>query len=204
MPGALVYSVTFRGDFYLTFEDICHYKFRSCLITLYILNHRRNIMFDDIVEQVPLFQGLSPLQLQILRPLFMPCDRHTGSILFDQGDPAEYLYLVVVGEVTIRYKPDDGAVILVARIRPGGVVGWSAVLGNLVYTSGAICSDDTQMLRVRGRDLRKLCEDYPDTGAIILDRLACIIAERLSHTHDQVIELLKQGMRHGTPSLKEV
>jgi CRP-like cAMP-binding protein len=161
-------------------------------------------MFDDILEQVPLFQGLNPVQVQLLRPLFTPVDRHTGSILFDQGDPAEYLYLVVVGEITIRYKPDDGPVIMVARIRPGGVAGWSAALGNRVYTSGAICSDHTQMLRVRGRDLRKLCENYPDTGAIILDRLACIIAERLSHTHEQVIELLKQGMLNGAPSVKEV
>jgi hypothetical protein len=49
-------------------------------------------------------------------------------------------------------------------------------------------------LRVRGDDLRNLCRLDPDTGIIVLDHLATIIAERLRHTHDQVISLLKQGL----------
>jgi CRP-like cAMP-binding protein len=161
-------------------------------------------MPGDIFEQMPLFQDLSPAQMRLLKPLFIPCDYYTGSDLFDQGDPAEYLYLVIHGEVTIHYKPEDGPAITVARVRSGGVVGWSAVLGNRKYTSGAICSDYTQMLRMRGKDLRLLCEEYPDTGILILERLAWVIAERLRHTHDQVIDLLKQGMRNGLPSIKEV
>jgi hypothetical protein len=59
------------------------------------------------------------------------------------------------------------------------------------------------MLRVRGSELRKLCEDDPDTGILVLERLAGIIAERLHNTHDQVVALLKQGLQSGIPSLKE-
>ncbi|MGW8249787.1 MAG: Crp/Fnr family transcriptional regulator, partial [Anaerolineales bacterium] len=125
-------------------------------------------------------------------------------VLFEQGDFAEYLYLVVNGEVTIRYKPEDGAPITITRVRAGGVVGWSAALGNRQYTSGAVCSDYTQMLRVRGRDLKHLCEEHPETGILILERLAWVIAERLRHTHEQVVELLKQGIGSGIPGVKEV
>jgi hypothetical protein len=45
---------------------------------------------------------------------------------------------------------------------------------------------------------------YPDTGILILDRLASVIAERLLHTHDQVMALLMHGMRAGELSIKEV
>lgn len=166
--------------------------------------NEHNDMLNDIFQRLPLFLGFSPVQLQQLQPLFTLSNGHTGTMLFEQGDVAEHLYLVVAGEVTIRYKPEDGAVIIVARVKPGGVVGWSAALGNRYYTSGALCSEDTQMLRVRGRDLRRLCEEYPETGSLFLDRLACIIAERLSHTHDQVMALLEQGMRNGLPSVKEM
>jgi len=96
--------------------------------------------------------------------------------------------------VLISYKPDDGLPITVARVGPGGVVGWSAALGNRLYTSSAACTIYSQMLRVCGDDLRSLCRQDPDTGVIVLDRLATIIAERLRHTHDQVISLLKQGL----------
>lgn len=161
-------------------------------------------MSGDVFEQLPFFHDLNTAQVGLIRPLFIPCDRHTGSMLFEQGDPAEYLYLVISGEVTIHYKPEDGPTMPIAKVRSGGVVGWSAVLGNRQYTSEAICSDYTQMLRVRGRDLRHLCEDYPETGILILDRLAWVIAERLHHTYEQVIGLLKQGLYNGQPSVKEV
>lgn len=151
-------------------------------------------MPGDIFDLLPIFQGFTPEQQDALRPIFIPVDCYGGTLLFDQGDPAEYLYLVVVGEVVIHYKPEDGPAITVARVRPGGVVGWSAALGNRVYTSAAVCNGYTQMLRVRGSDLRSLCRQYPDMGDLLLDRLAAVIAERLRNTHDQVMMLLKQGL----------
>lgn len=161
-------------------------------------------MSEIYFEALPLFQGLTSAQMEQLRPLFVHCDCFPDGILFEQGDSAEYLYLVVEGEVTIRYKPEDGPPITVTRVRPGGVVGWSAALGSRYYTSGAFCNDSSQMLRVRGVDLRDLCEQDPETGILILERLAAVIAQRLRNTHEQVIELLKQGIRSRVPSLEEI
>ncbi len=152
-------------------------------------------MSGDIFDQIPLFQGLNCDQCELLRPLFLPVDCYSGTALFEQGDPAEYLYLVVVGEVVIHYKPDDGPAILVARVRPGGIVGWSAALGSRSYTSGATCEEYTQMVRLRGEDLRELCNQYPETGILIMERLATVIAERLRNTHEHVMALLLQGLR---------
>jgi hypothetical protein len=55
------------------------------------------------------------------------------------------------------------------------------------------------MLRVRGEDLRNLCNENPDTGILILERLATVIAERLRNTHDHVMALLLQGL-HAHPN----
>ncbi len=152
-------------------------------------------MPDDILDQLPLFEGFTAEQRRLIRPLFTPTDCYADVALFEQGAPAEYLYLVVVGEVAIRYKPDDGPELLVARVQPGGVVGWSAALGSRTYTSGAVCTVYTQMLRVSGANLRNLCNQHPETGIMILERLAAVIAERLRNTHEQVMKLLKLGLR---------
>jgi len=116
-------------------------------------------------------------------------------MLFEQGEPAENLYVVISGEIVVQFKPDDGPAILVARVQNGGVVGWSAALGSRAYTSGAMTTADTQTLRVRGFDLRMLCMHEPELGEVILDRLAEIIAERLRSTHAQVLALLELGLR---------
>jgi CRP/FNR family transcriptional regulator, cyclic AMP receptor protein len=156
-------------------------------------------MANDIFDQLAIFEGLEPEQRKVLLPLFTPCDYYPDSLIFDQGEPAEFLYVVVVGEVVVNFKPDDGPSLIVARIKPGGVVGWSAALGSRLYTSGAICSTYTQMLRVRGSDLRRVCDDYPETGNLILNRLAEVIALRVSNTHEQVLALLELGLRNNLP-----
>jgi CRP-like cAMP-binding protein len=146
------------------------------------------------LEGLQLFEGLSAEQLELLAPLFVPCDYYAEAQIFAQGDPAEFLYIVAVGEVVVNFKPDDGPPLTVSKVPPGGVVGWSAALGSRVYTSGASSSGYCQLLRVRGSDLRSLCQEHSDTGVIILNRLAEVIAQRLSSAHDQVVALLKVGL----------
>jgi CRP-like cAMP-binding protein len=151
---------------------------------------------DDFFADVFLFKGLTAAQLAILHPLFEPCDCYAGTVLFEQGDPAEFLYAVVIGEVVVNFKPDDAPTLTVARVQPSSIVGWSAVLGSRCYTSSAECTQYTQLLRVRGTDLRRLCTQYPETGVQVLDRLAAVIAERLHSTHDMVLSLLQLGMNN--------
>jgi len=141
-----------------------------------------------------LFRDLFPAQLKLLHPLFIPCEFTADTTLFEQGDPADNLFAVVSGEVVVNFKPDDGPAIVVARVQPGSIVGWSAALGSRRYTSSAVCTSYTQLLRVRGDDLRRLCVQHPDTGMTFLDRLATVIAERLHSTHDLVLSLLQLGL----------
>jgi CRP-like cAMP-binding protein len=144
--------------------------------------------------QLFLFRELASEHLELLSPLFTPCDFSSDAVLFEQGDPAEHLFAVVSGEVVVNFKPDDGPNIVIARVQPGSIVGWSAALGSRRYTSSAVCTIETELLRVRGDDLRSLCLQHPDTGMIFLDRLATVIAERLHSTHDLVLSLLQLGL----------
>jgi CRP-like cAMP-binding protein len=152
------------------------------------------LMDADSFPNLFLFRDLIPQQLKLLQPLFMPCEFTADSVLFEQGDPAENLFVVVNGEVVVNFKPDDGPIIIVAHVLSGSIVGWSAALGSRRYTSSAECTTYTQLLRVRGDDLRRLCLQHPDTGSVFLDRLATVIAERLHSTHDLVLSLLQLGL----------
>ena len=152
-------------------------------------------MNDYSLDQLTLFQDFSPEQRSLLGKMFQPSHEPAGTQLFEQGASADYLYLVIDGEVQIRYKPDDGPTLTVARVRREGVVGWSAALGSPLYTSSAVCSEECRLLRVRGEDLRLLYAKHPDTGRLVLERLAAVIAERLRNTHHHVVEMLEQGLR---------
>ena len=149
------------------------------------------------LEDIPFFQGLSSADRKRILANFRAEDHRAGEVFFQQDQPADRLYLLVSGRVEIRFKPYDGEALTVSVIEAGGVFGWSAALGRSSYTSGAVCTADGRCLSIRGRDLRRVCEDHPATGVILLERLAEVIALRLTSTHDHVMELLRQGVRPG-------
>ena len=147
------------------------------------------------LEDIPFFQGLSSADRKRILANFRAEDHRAGEVFFQQDQPADRLYLLVSGRVEIRFKPYDGEALTVSIIEAGGVFGWSAALGRSSYTSGAVCTADGRCLSIRGRDLRRICEDHPATGVILLERLSEVIALRLTSTHDHVMDLLRQGVR---------
>ncbi len=156
-------------------------------------------MSMDALKSSSLFSGFSDTQLQALAKLFEGEHLQAGETVFAQDDPADRLYVLLSGRVAIRFKPHDGEILTVTEIAPGGVFGWSAALGRRSYTSSAVCLEAGEALGLRGADLRRLCETQPDTGVVILERLAEVIAERLRSTHAQVVDLLRLGMRTPPP-----
>lgn len=146
------------------------------------------------LAKIPLFGGLSSQTLRRLDECFDTVSFPKGTIIFDQGDRADRLYVVVSGRVAIQFNPEDGETLTVTEIEDDGVFGWSSALGRRCYTSCAVCLEDCETLSVEGDTLRELCEAHPETGVIILERLAEVIAERLKNTHKHVVEILRQGM----------
>lgn len=151
-------------------------------------------MKPDALLKLPLFKGLDPTHLAALAESAVEERFRSEQIIFEQGKRAKRLYILLDGRVAIRYKPYDGDVLNVTEVKPNGVFGWSAALGRSSYTSCAVCVEDGLAISVRGDALKSLCEAYPTTGVLILERLAEVIAERLQNTHAHVVEMLREGV----------
>jgi CRP-like cAMP-binding protein len=152
-----------------------------------------------LLARFALLEGFSQDQVEILSPIMVDIHYQADQMVFEQGDQADYLYFVIDGEVSIRFKPDDGPILVVADVKDGGVFGWSSAMGSDCYTSSAICVQDGLFIRIAGADLKNLCQEHPETGILILNRLAGVIAQRLRGTHQQVVELLHQGLTQKEP-----
>jgi CRP-like cAMP-binding protein len=140
------------------------------------------------------FHDFSPADLQIIEPYFSHFNAPAGSVLFSQGDPAEKLFIVVSGELVVKYKPYDSPEIVISRLKEDDVVGWSTVLGNSSYTSSAMCVKDVDALQITGTRLRKLIKEHPQTGTMVMDRLADAVSPRWKNAQSQVRAMLRKGM----------
>ena len=151
-------------------------------------------MYTGAIDELVIFQGLKRAQLNLLCGLLIARPFAIGQIIFHQGDAARDLFFLADGEVEISYKPYDGPALSVAHIVPGGVFGWSAALHRETYTANAIATLPGTAFQMGMKDLRLLCHKDPDTGVVLLNRLASAIAERVNNTYDQVMALLTTGM----------
>lgn len=148
----------------------------------------------EALSHIPFLKDLSREQLELLLPLLEEYSCPAGTVIFEQGDAASHLYLILRGAVVIRYKPYDGPAIVLTRLRSGDAFGWSAVIGSKAYTSGIISEEEVETIRIRGSDLRQLCAAHPETGRLILDRLAGVVSSRWKDAHAQVKAVLDQGV----------
>jgi len=177
------------GDHHLRIDDLCHYKCGEAFINI-------NAMFRQELKDFPLFQGFSEDQIEWLAEQFEVLSFSSNTVIFEQGQSADHLYILSSGKVIIRYKPYDGPPLKVASIFPGGVFGWSAALGRHVYTSTALASEESETYRISGLSLSTLCEKCPDTGAILLQRLAQAVNERQQslETETEILGILRTSI----------
>jgi CRP-like cAMP-binding protein len=153
------------------------------------------IQMLETLPSIPLFQDIDPAQLAMLKPLFESFTCPPDTAIIEQGAPAIYLYLLLKGEVSIRYKPYDGPSITLTRLHDGDVFGWSAVVGSPNYTSSIVSETQIETIRIRRNDLLKLSIQSPETGQVIMDRLARVVSPRWENTHAQVQALLNSNQR---------
>jgi CRP/FNR family cyclic AMP-dependent transcriptional regulator len=146
------------------------------------------------MKRTAMFEDLNENMISLLTPLFEVFSCQPGSIIFQQGDQAEYLYLVLDGKVDVSFKPYDGNPMTISHIDKGGLFGWSAVVGSNTYTSTALAIEDVQAFRIHGSDLLKFCREHPEAGKDILERLADGVSSRWKDAHKQVQSILLQGM----------
>jgi CRP-like cAMP-binding protein len=140
------------------------------------------------------FPGLTDIQKQQIAPFFQTWKCTAGKTIFEQGQLARSFYVIHNGLVLIRYKPYDGPAIDVARIGTGQVFGWSAALGHSTYSSSAFSINDSSGMMISKRNLQVLYKQYPETGTIIIEHLADLIAERMGNTHATVYAILMSSV----------
>jgi CRP-like cAMP-binding protein len=146
------------------------------------------------LSQTPFFRGLDEMQLASLDSYVELCHFTKDQVIFSQGQIADYVYILRLGEVIIQYKPYDAPLLIVTRIEPSVVFGWSAALGRIKYTSTAIAAVDSEAYQIQSEGLSRTCDQYPETGVVLLGRLAGIVAERLPGTYIKIGSTLSQEL----------
>jgi CRP-like cAMP-binding protein len=149
-------------------------------------------MQADELAGLALFQDLAPEYLRLLAPLFRRVTIADGEEIFRQGDEAKDLYMLESGEIAVQVALYDGGRLDVTTVQPGGLCGWSAVLGRSQYTASAICRGDSTALVVQGSDLRQVIQTHAPLGQLLVERMAQLAGNRSDGLHNQLMKMFEK------------
>lgn len=89
---------------------------------------------------------------------------HGGRTVFEAGEPAEALYIVLSGQVQIL-ESVGGEQRQVAELGPGDYFGENALLHDVTHTKSAVTSEDTELLVLPKDSFQPLLDGHPDLAA---------------------------------------
>ena len=107
-----------------------------------------------------------------------------GALLFAEGAPANHLFLLLEGQVSLEKRVQLGPS-GTARRAPIEVlgawhaIGWSSLVRPYVYTSSGVVQGGATVLAISGDALRQWMMGNPTVGYEILTRIASIIRHRM-------------------------
>lgn len=145
---------------------------------------------DDVCSDLKtceLFNLLTDEEMMVLTGLLGDmCRRVTyqaGDHIFDQGELSSKLHVIVDGQVLLQRTVNLGdktATRPLGLLGRGRAMGWSSLLYGPRYASAsAICRKSGELVAIDGNKLRAVLEEHPVIGFKVMDRLACMLGDRL-------------------------
>jgi CRP-like cAMP-binding protein len=106
----------------------------------------------------------------------------TGEMLFREGDPAGWLFILIKGRIKLSLGHTGRVVYLVSH--PGEVFGWSSLVGRSNYSASAECMTATKLLRFDKDRLKKIIQKDAANSAALYQSLAAILGQRLIRSYE--------------------
>ena len=131
---------------------------------------------DDLLGAVPLFEDLTPREIDAVQRLLHRRDYVAGESVFVQGEPGLGMYIIARGSISIQSEPSGRELV---ELGNGDFFGEIALLNEVIRTATARAKTDCTLLSLFQPDLLGLLERNPRLGVKVLLALARLVGLRL-------------------------
>lgn len=154
----------------------------------------------ELLKRYPFFGTLSTAQLKAIAMIAEKQTFEKGSVICEEGKPANAFYLLLDGRVSLYYKseeefhPATRKDFLVGEINPGEVFAISVLVEPYIYTATVKAEQQTKVVRFDSAGLNDLINKDPRLYCVLMREIAKAAMERLSFARVQLAAAwAKQG-----------
>ena len=144
---------------------------------------------ERILREHPFFHGLPGS----LYSLVSGCARNAlfepGEHIFREGGEASHFYLVREGQVALELASGEGPVIMFQTIGAGEILGASWLVPPFRWVFDARALERTRAIALDAVCVRAKCEQNPELGWDLMNRLAPVLVERMQAARLQMLDV---------------
>jgi CRP-like cAMP-binding protein len=140
----------------------------------------------ELLRRYPYFAGIADESLKQLAMMAEEKVVPADCVMFREGDPANYLSIILKGEVDIQYMLGDEELRTVDTLTEGDLLMWSALVEPYKATATGMTTKETHLARIDAVRLRRLCQEDPALGYCLMTQVAKLLANRLENARVQL------------------
>lgn len=136
----------------------------------------------QILKGVDLFNGLNTDQLQRLVSISQREVYDADAIIFNQGDRGDKMYIVMSGQVELRFDDGKGGDQAALYLGSGQIFGEMALLDQGTRSATIIAvQDGTELSVISNSDFLALCSTDTAIGYVMMRNMALDLSFKLRH-----------------------
>lgn len=144
------------------------------------------VPYKQVLKQVPLFSDLTDRELNLLVALGSRRKYPSKNIIFQEGDPGDFLLVILLGKVKVMISGKGGEEFILTMLEAGSFFGEMALLEGGYRSATVVTVEPSEFLRIEKKDFSELLRKQPRLALKILKSLS----QRLRKATEQIRSLV--------------
>lgn len=149
------------------------------------------------LKKISIFSTLTSSDLREIAPYLVPVSFKKKEVIFSEGDPSEWFYIVSEGKVKITKLSQDGKEIILEIIPPMDFFGGLAVIRGFPYPANAVAMEDTRLLKISRSNLMRILDRFPN----LMHCMALQLGDRMKESHETLKSIALERVESRIASL---
>ena len=141
----------------------------------------------SLITYSPLFENFNVSEVRLMSHFMQVYRAETGIEVIREGDPGDFMMLVLEGKIEVLKRDRWNAPRLIAVLDPGKTVGEMSMIDGEPRFATCVASDRCLLAVLTRESLARIILEQPVLGAKILMELVLMLSQRLRQTSRRLV-----------------
>jgi aspartate ammonia-lyase len=146
----------------------------------------------NFLKRIELFKGLTETQLDTIIEKLKAEKHKTGTMIFNQNNIRQNLYIIVDGEIELFRRTPYGGEKRLSVFGKHDFLGEGALMDDSPHSTSARTTAETTTLALSREKFKKLLAEHSSVALDILSKIARVISRRISSANTKVVNIAAQ------------